>query len=150
MSTLRIEINLLDEASIAAGAATLARLATAFGARVDTTGDAGKPTRAAKPKPEAAAPSQPAGTATEAASSTASQTSAPASAKAETDAPTVTRDDAAKAIVELNKKKGRPAAIAVLEKFRPAGYTEPEVKLPVVAKEDYAALVAAAKKALAE
>lgn len=61
---------------------------------------------------------------------------------------TVTRDDAAKAIIELSKKKGRAAAVAVLEKFRPEGYLEPEVKLPAVAKENYAALVAEAKQAL--
>src|SRR5690606_2523892 len=61
---------------------------------------------------------------------------------------TVTRDDAAKAIIELSKKKGRAAAVAVLEKFRPEGYNEPEVKLPAVAKENYAALVAEAKRAL--
>jgi hypothetical protein len=76
----------------------------------------------------------------------------PAAEKPATETPaavaTVTRDDAAKAIIELSKKKGRAAAVAVLEKFRPEGYNEPEVKLPAVAKENYAALVAEAKKAL--
>lgn len=75
-------------------------------------------------------------------------------------APAATRDDAAKAIVELSKKKGRPAAVAVLEKFRPEGFPKTvknsdgeevpnEVKLPVIAKENYGKLVAEAKKALA-
>lgn len=74
--------------------------------------------------------------------------------------PAATRDDAAKAIVELSKKKGRAAAVAVLEKFRPEGMPTTvknadgevvpnEVKLPLIAKENYGKLVAEAKKALA-
>lgn len=76
------------------------------------------------------------------------------------EAPVVTRDDCAKAIMELSKKKGRPAAVAVLEMFRPDGLPKTvknsdgedvpnEVKLPLVAKENYGKLVAEAKKALA-
>jgi hypothetical protein len=99
-----------------------------------------KPAKPAKAK---------AATAAEAAGSTETSVSAE---KPATETPaaaaTVTRDDAARAIVELSKKKGRAAAVAVLEKFRPEGYNEPEVKLPAVAKENYAALVAEAKKAL--
>lgn len=99
-----------------------------------------KPAKPAKAK---------AATAAEAAGSTETSVSAE---KPATETPAavaaVTRDDAARAIVELSKKKGRAAAVAVLEKFRPEGYNEPEVKLPAVAKENYAALVAEAKKAL--
>ena|SRR5690606_16237662 len=101
-----------------------------------------KPAKPAKAK---------AATAAEAAGSTETSVSAEKPATetpAEPSVATVTRDDAARAIVELSKKKGRAAAVAVLEKFRPEGYNEPEVKLPAVAKENYAALVAEAKKAL--
>ena len=62
--------------------------------------------------------------------------------------PKATRQQAADAIVALSKKKGRSAAVAVLEQFRPEGYEEPEVKLPAVSEADYGNLVAAAKKAL--
>jgi hypothetical protein len=65
-------------------------------------------------------------------------------------APAATREDAAKAIIALSKAKGRAAAVAVLEQFRPDGYTDPEVKLPAVDKSNYAALVAAATEAAAE
>lgn len=93
-----------------------------------------------------------AATAAEAAEAAGSTETSVSAEKPATETPaavaTVTRDDAAKAIIELSKKKGRAAAVAVLEKFRPEGYLEPEVKLPAVAKENYAALVAEAKKAL--
>lgn len=72
--------------------------------------------------------------------------------------PPVSRDEVAKAIVLLNKKKGRAAAVAVLEKYRPKGMpltktnehgeeVPNEVKLPDVAKENYAALWADARAA---
>lgn len=73
-----------------------------------------------------------------------------ASAAASAAAPAATREDAAKAIIALSKAKGRAAAVAVLEQFRPDGYTDPEVKLPAVDKSNYAALVAAATEAAAE
>lgn len=106
----------------------------------------------AKPAKAKAATAAEAASSTEAEAPTATEVTKPAKEKpdppAEPSAATVTRDDAARAIVELSKKKGRAAAVAVLEKFRPEGYNEPEVKLPAVAKENYAALVAEAKKAL--
>lgn len=112
-----------------------------------------KPAEAKSAKPVNAKAAPAADTAVEAAGSAGVAVPAPAEkgaqeTPAEPSVATVTRDDAAKAIVELSKKKGRAAAVAVLEKFRPDGYNEPEVKLPAVAKERYAELVAEAKKAL--
>lgn len=62
------------------------------------------------------------------------------SEKAEGENPS-TYEDASKAIIALSKAKGRDAAVAVLEKFEAANLKE-------VKPEDYAAVIAAANKAL--
>jgi hypothetical protein len=95
----------------------------------------------AEPKPEAAegnaaaASSEPATTAAPAASSTASEQPA-------ADAPAPTIADVNAAIIGLAKGKGRDAAVAVLKEFGVA-------KAPELKPEQYAAVVAAAKKAMA-
>jgi len=95
----------------------------------------------AEPKPEAAegnaaaASSEPATTAAPAASSTASEQPA-------ADAPAITIADVNAAIIGLAKAKGRDAAVAVLKEFGVA-------KAPELKPEQYPAVVAAAKKAMA-
>lgn len=59
-------------------------------------------------------------------------------APAADDAPEVTYQDAAAAITQLSKVKGRDAAVALLKKFGAS-------KLPEVKPEDFAAIVADAK-----
>lgn len=95
----------------------------------------------AEPKPEAtegnaaAASSEPATTAAPAASSTASEQPA-------ADAPAISIADVNAAIIGLAKAKGRDAAVAVLKEFGVA-------KAPELKAEQYPAVVAAAKKAMA-
>lgn len=98
----------------------------------------------AEPKPQvaeaaegndAAASSAPATTAAPAASSTDSEQPA-------ADAPAVTIADVNAAIIGLAKAKGRDAAVAVLKDFGVA-------KAPELKVDQYAAVVAAAKKAMA-
>lgn len=76
-------------------------------------------------------------TATTAAATDVQETKVEAS---EVKAEAATYDQAAKAVTELAKNKGREAAIAVLSQFGAA-------KLPDVKAEDFAAVIAAAEKA---
>jgi hypothetical protein len=141
------------EATIAENTAALRELIAAIKAGVPTTAAqvaavveqaTDKPTTPAKAEaPEAAKPTTKAKNTQAAATAPAPQPSTATDAGASTDAaaPAPTYQDAAAAVTNLAKTKGRDAAVAVLTKFGAA-------KLPDVKPEQFADVIAACAEAV--
>lgn len=143
MTTLNVSIDLLDDKAIAKAGAVFDALRGTTPAASPAAEQPAKPGR----KKSVEAPQVHAAPDAAAAPTPAALASTPPPEVA----PEVSRDEVANAVLALSKTKGRAAAVGVLETFRAAVKDEykdaPEIKLPMVPKEQYGNLLAAIKAA---